>query len=60
MKPYFGKQVIEAPRRGSSARSIKLRHIGRIDQDGDYDGPIRIPMSMGGKQFAWCRDSWQR
>lgn len=46
MKPFFGKQVIEQPRSGSRARSLKMRDVGRI-VDGEYDGPTRIPMSMG-------------
>lgn len=46
MKPYFGKQVIEKPRSGSGNPSLKMRFVGRMDEDGEYDGPIRIPMSM--------------
>lgn len=46
MKPYFGKQVIEKPRSGSGNPSLKMRHVGRMDEDGEYDGPIRIPMSI--------------
>lgn len=53
MKPYFGKQVIERPRRGSSNPSLKMRHVGRFDEDGEYDGPTRIPMSM----YGWSRFS---
>jgi len=50
LKPYFGKQVIEAPRRGSrSATSAKARFYGRLEcdpEDGwDYDGFTRLPVS---------------
>ena len=47
MKPYFGKQVIERERHNSRERSLKMRQVGRIDEEGDYDGPSRVPMSMG-------------
>ena len=47
MKPYFGKQVIERPRAGSAERSLKMRQVGRIDEDGEYDGPARVSMAMG-------------
>lgn len=48
MKSYFGKQVIERPRSGSSRPSLKARYIGRFDEEGEYDGPLRIPSSMHG------------
>src|SRR5215472_15371027 len=55
MKPYFGKQVIERPRRGSrTALSAKARHYGRIADDGDgpeYEGFTRLPVS--GKQEGY-------
>lgn len=49
LKPYFGKQVIERPRRGSrTALSAKARSYGRIVDYGDgpeYEGFTRLPVS---------------
>ena len=46
MRSDMGRVVIERPRYGSSEKSPKIRHFpGRIDEDGDYDGPIRLPSS---------------
>lgn len=48
MRSDMGRVVIERPRYGSSEKSPKIRHFpGRIDEDGDYDGPIRLPSSPG-------------
>lgn len=50
MKKYMAQCVIESPRRGSSARSEKVRSFGKIVQteDGpDYEGLTRIPSRMG-------------
>ncbi len=47
VKPYFGKQVIERERRNSGERSLKMWQVGRMDEEGDYDGPARVPMSRG-------------
>jgi hypothetical protein len=46
----MGKCVIEAPRRGSSAGSYKVRHYGKFVKTADgleYEGPTRIPSRMG-------------
>jgi hypothetical protein len=46
MRSDMGRVVIERPRTGSSNESPKVRHFpGRIDEDGDYDGLIRLPSS---------------
>jgi hypothetical protein len=49
MRPDMGKCVIERPRRGSrTALSAKARHYGKIveyDDDPDYDGLTRLPVS---------------
>ncbi len=50
MKNYFGKQVIERPRRGSSAPSHKISRYGKIvlTEDGpEYFGATKIKMHMG-------------
>src|SRR6266571_7627799 len=65
LKPYFGKQVIERPRRGSrTALSAKARSYGRIVDYGDgpeYEGFTRLPVSrkqegynkkLGDKDFS--------
>jgi len=54
MKPFFGRIVTERPRSGSSNPSVKARRFGSIE-DGEYYGPVKIPMSKGGKQFAYNR-----
>ena len=46
MRSDMGRVVIERPRSGSSNKSPKIRHFsGRIDEEGDYDGPTRLPSS---------------
>ncbi len=46
MRSDMGRVVIERPRRGSSHKSPKVRHFfGRINEEGDYDGLIRLPSS---------------
>ncbi len=50
MKEFFGKQVIERPRSGSSAPGYKIRQYGKIvlTEDGpEYFGPTKIKMHMG-------------
>ncbi len=47
MRNDFGKCVIERPRRGSSNPSPKARMFGRYNEDGEYEGPIKIPSGMG-------------
>ena len=48
MRSDMGRVVIERPRYGSSEKSPKIRHFpGKINVDGDYDGPIRLPSSPG-------------
>lgn len=48
MRSDMGRVVIERPRYGSSQKSPKIRHFpGKINVDGDYDGPIRLPSSPG-------------
>lgn len=61
MKPFFGKQVIEAPRRGSGASSVKVRHVGRFVHDEgelEYEGLRRIPTSRKAAKvyFRDCKD----
>lgn len=50
MRKDMGKCVLERPRRGSSARSYKVRHHGKIvmTEDGpEYFGAMKIKMHMG-------------
>ena len=53
MKPFFGREVIERPRSGSSNRSAKARKFGRIVPDEEtgfeYYGETKIPSFMGGR-----------
>ena len=60
MKAFFGKQVIERPRRGSSAQSYKVRQHGKIvlTEDGpEYFGPTKIKMHMGAHpRRIWTED----
>lgn len=51
MKPFFGKEIIERPRRGSRNRNIKIRDFGKFvkDEDGnpEYEGFTKIPAGRG-------------
>jgi hypothetical protein len=52
MRHDMGKCVIEAPRRGSSAKGNKVRTYGKVtlDSEGyDYEGATKIPSSMRDK-----------
>src|SRR5258708_25261146 len=56
MKPFFGREVIESPRRGSTNRRAKARKFGRIVPDEEtgyeYYGETKIPSFMGGRRGA--------
>lgn len=59
MKRYLGREIIEAPRRGSHARGNKIRIYGKITKDADgydYDGITKIPSSMRDKYASNDKD----
>jgi hypothetical protein len=56
LKKHFGKQIIEAPRRGSGDGNVKARWFGKIiwTEDGwDYEGLTRIPASPKGAKLMF-------